>query len=242
MSVNNAVLGVVFISVVVGLSMNKLGLGKESVIYRFCEEVSKIVVTFLSFTVRKFGPAAIFMLLCRTFATYGIDYLKPALAYCMLTVAILLAYLFIGYPLYISLICKLNPYIFIKKIFKVLVFGFSTSSSAATLPLNLDTTNKELGVDRQIASFVLPLGMTINMDGTAIMQVVATLFIAGCGGYDVTVAVGDHHGSGTDCLHGHSCCPRCRCCYPVYHLVRCWIYRRSGIDCLHLDPGNQPSH
>ena len=186
MSVNNAVLGVVFISVVVGLCMNKLGLGKESVIYRFCEEVSKIVVTFLSFTVRKFGPIAIFMLLCRTFATYGIDYLKPALAYCMLTVAILLAYLFIGYPLYISLICKLNPYIFIKKIFKVLVFGFSTSSSAATLPLNLDTTNKELGVDRQIASFVLPLGMTINMDGTAIMQVVATLFIAGCGGYDVT--------------------------------------------------------
>ena len=187
MSVNNAVLGVVFISVVVGLSMNKLGLGKESVIYRFCEEVSKIVVTFLSFAVTKFGPVAIFMLLCRTFATYGIDYLKPALAYCLLTVAILLAYLFIGYPLYISLICKLNPYIFIKKIFKVLVFGFSTSSSAATLPLNLDTTSKELGVDRQIASFVLPLGMTINMDGTAIMQVVATLFIAGCGGYDVTI-------------------------------------------------------
>ena len=187
LSVNNAVLGVVFISVAVGLSMNKLGLGKDSVIYRFCEEVSKIVVTFLSFAVKKFGPVAIFMLLCRTFATYGINYLKPALVYCMLTVTILLGYLFIGYPLYISLICKLNPYIFIKKIFKVIIFGFSTSSSAATLPLNLDTTSKELGVDRQIASFVLPLGMTINMDGTAIMQVVATLFIAGCGGYDVSV-------------------------------------------------------
>ena len=186
LSVNNAVLGVVFISVVVGLSMNKLGLGKESVVYRFCEEVSKIVVTFLSFTVRKFGPVAIFMLLCRTFATYGIDYLKPALTYCLLTIVILLAYMFIGYPIYVSLICKLNPYIFIKKVFRVLVFGFSTSSSAATLPLNLDTTSKELGVDRQIASFVLPLGMTINMDGTAIMQVIATLFIAGCGGYEVS--------------------------------------------------------
>ena len=187
MSVNNAVLGVVFIAVVVGLSMNVLGYGKESVIYRFCEEVSKIIVVFLNFAVKKFGPIAIFMLLCRTFATYGIDYLKPALMYCVLTVALLLAYLFIGYPLYIRLICKLNPFIFIKKIFKVIVFGFSTSSSAATLPLNLDTTTKELGVDRQIGSFVLPLGMTINMDGTAIMQVVATLFIAGCGGYDVSV-------------------------------------------------------
>ena len=187
LGVNNAVLGVVFISVVVGLSMNKLGLGKECVIYRFCEEVSKIVVTFLSFAVKKFGPVAIFMLLCRTFATYGIDYLKPALTYCVLTDAILLGYLFIAYPLNISLICKLNPFIFIRKIFKVVVFGFSTSSSAATLPLNLDTTTKELGVDRQVASFVLPLGMTINMDGTAVMQVVATLFIAGCGGYEVTV-------------------------------------------------------
>ena len=187
LSVNNAVLGVVFVSVVVGLAMNKLGLGKESVIYHFCEEVSKIIVVFLNFAVKKFGPVAIFMLLCRTFATYGIDYLKPALVYCVLTVALLLVYLFIGYPLYAALVCKLNPYIFIKKIFKVIVFGFSTSSSAATLPLNLDTTSNELGVDRQIASFVLPLGMTINMDGTAIMQVVATLFIAGCGGYDVSV-------------------------------------------------------
>ena len=187
LSVNNAVLGVVFIAVVVGLSMNALGFGKDSVIYRFCEEVSKIIVVFLNFAVKKFGPVAIFMLLCRTFATYGIDYLKPALAYCVLTVALLLVYLFVGYPLYISLICKLNPYIFIKKIFKVIVFGFSTSSSAATLPLNLDTTTKELGVDHQIGSFVLPLGMTINMDGTAIMQVVATLFIAGCGGYEVSV-------------------------------------------------------
>ena len=105
----------------------------------------------------------------------------------VICVALLLAYLFIGYPLYAALVCKLNPYIFIKKIFKVIVFGFSTSSSAATLPLNLDTTTKELGVDRQIGSFVLPLGMTINVDGTAIMQVVATLFIAGCGGYEVSV-------------------------------------------------------
>ena len=186
LSVNNAVLGVVFIAVVVGLSMNKLHLGKDSVIYRFCDEVSKIIVVFLNFAVKTFGPAAIFMLLCRTFATYGIDYLKPALAYCVLAVSLLLAYLFIGYPLYIALICKQNPYIFIKKIFKVIVFGFSTSSSAATLPLNLNTNTKELGVDHQIASFVLPLGMTINMDGTAIMQVVATLFVAGCGGYEVS--------------------------------------------------------
>ncbi len=186
LSVNNAVLGVVFIAVVIGLSMNRLGIGKDSAIYKLCSETSQIIVVFLNFTVKKFGPAAIFMLLSRTFATYGIDYLRPAVSYCVLCVILLLTYLFIGYPMYIAVACKLNPVIFIKKIFKVVVFGFSTSSSAATLPLNLDTNAQELGVDHQIASFVLPLGMTINMDGTAIMQVVATLFIAGCGGYEVS--------------------------------------------------------
>ena len=186
-SVNNSVLAVVFLAVVVGLGINVLNLGKDCTIYRLCNEISKIIVVFLNFVVKKFGPVAIFMLLSNTFATYGIDYLKPAAVYVVLTVALLLVYLFIGYPLYVALIAKQNPFIFIKKIFKVIVFGFSTSSSAATLPLNQDTTTKELGVDPQIASFVLPLGMTINMDGTAIMQVIATLFIAGCGGYEVTV-------------------------------------------------------
>ena len=186
-SVNNAVLGIVFIAVVVGLGMNQAKLGKDSVIYRLCSEISSLIVSFLSFTVKKFGPIAIFMLLSRTFATYGVSYLKPALAYVVLTVALLLIYLFVGYPLMIATIPKLNAYTFIRKISKVVVFGFSTSSSAATLPLNLETNTRELGVDRQVGSFVLPLGMTINMDGTAIMQVVATLFIAGCGGYEVSV-------------------------------------------------------
>ena len=152
-SVNNAVLGVVFIAVVVGLSMNKLALAKESYIYGFCKEVSNIIVVFLNFTVTNFGPVAIFMLLCRTFATYGIDYLKPALNYFIICTTLLLSYLFIGYPLFMTFVCKLNPYIFIRKIFKVIIFGFSTSSSAATLPLNLDTNTKELGVDHLLCKW-----------------------------------------------------------------------------------------
>lgn len=184
-AVNNAVLSVVFVAIVVGLSMNKLGMDKDSAMHKLCTEISAIIVTALNFVVIKFGPIAIFMLLCRTFAIYGIGYLKPAAAYVVICVLLLLFYLFVGYPVILALGCKLNPSKFIKKIFKVIVFGFSTSSSAATLPLNLDTNIKDLGVDKKIASFVLPLGMTINMDGTAIMQVIATFFIAGCGGFDV---------------------------------------------------------
>lgn len=185
-SVNNSVLSVVFLAVVVGLCVNKLDITQESIIVKVCRELNDIIVVFLNFVVRKFGPVAIFLLLSRTFATYGVTYLKPALAYVIVCVLLLLVYLFIGYPIILATVVRVNPFKFMKKIFKVIVFGFSTSSSAATLPLNLDTNTEELGVDKQVASFVLPLGMTINMDGTAIMQVVATLFIAGCGGYDVS--------------------------------------------------------
>ena len=185
-STNSGVLSLVFLAVVVGLALNKLGMGADCTINKFCKEVSDIIVVFLNFVVEKFGPVAIFMLLSRTFATYGITYLKPAMAYVIVTV-LLLAYLFVGYPIFLYVRTRLNPVTYIKKIFKVIVFGFSTSSSAATLPLNKETNAKELGVDEQIASFVLPLGMTINMDGTAIMQVVATLFLAGVGGYEVGV-------------------------------------------------------
>ena len=186
-SVNNAVLSLIFLAIVIGLSLNKKGYDGECVTNRLCKEISDVVVVFLNFVVDKFGPVAVFMLLSRTFATYGINYLKPAAAYVVLTVALLLIYLFIGYPLYIAIATRQNPITFVRKIFKVVVFGFSTSSSAATLPLNTETNVRDLGVDTQIASFVLPLGMTINMDGTAIMQVVATLFLAGVGGYEVTV-------------------------------------------------------
>jgi len=186
-TVNNAVLSLIFLAIVIGLSLNKLGYDSSCTINQLCKELSEVVVVFLNFIVNKFGPVAVFMLLSRTFATYGINYLKPAAAYVVLTMALLLGYLFIGYPLYIAVAAKQNPFTYIKKIFKVVVFGFSTSSSAATLPLNTETNVKELGVDHQIASFVLPLGMTVNMDGTAIMQVVATLFLAGVGGYEVSI-------------------------------------------------------
>ena len=186
-SSNGSVLSIVFLAVVIGLALNVTKMGKGSAIYKVCEEISHIIVVFLNFVVNKFGPVAIFMLLSRTFATYGISYLKPAAAYFVLCFVLLLIFLFAFYPLVLAAKTKLSPVIFIKKIFKVIVFGFSTSSSAATLPLNMDVTTKEFGVDNQIASFVLPLGMTVNMDGTAIMQVVATLFVASAGGFDVSL-------------------------------------------------------
>lgn len=184
---NTAVLAVVFLAVCIGLCMNVVGEEKSSTLKKLFTELNDVIVVFLNFIVTKIGPFAIFVLLSRTFATYGIDYLRPALVYVITTVILLLIYLFAGYALIIRFGTKLNPMPFVKKISKVAMFGFSTSSSAAALPLNLETTSQELGVDEKVASFVLPLGMTINMNGTAIMQVIATLFVAGCSGQQVTI-------------------------------------------------------
>lgn len=183
---NGAVLSAVFLAVATGLSMNALGESRTATMRRLLGEVNDVVVVFLNFIVSKFAPFAVFVLLTRTFAIYGINYLKPALVYVVVTVILLLVFLVVAYPLVIALGAKLNPITFIRKIANVAVFGFSTSSSAATLPLNIKVCEEEFGVDESIASFVLPLGMTINMDGTAIMQVIATVFIAGCAGYTVT--------------------------------------------------------
>lgn len=182
---NSGVLAIVFLAVCIGLAMNSLK-EKTQTLMKLFHEANEIISVCLSFVITKFAPIAIFCLLTRTFAAYGIDYLKPALAYVVTVLLALLAYLFIAFPLYVLIMGKMNPKPFIKKIMKVALFGFSTSSSAATLPLNKKTTVEELGVSEQIASFTLPLGMTINMDGTAIMQVIAAIFVAASSGYKVT--------------------------------------------------------
>ena len=166
--------------------MNTIGVSKVEEFKKVLSQINEIVVTFLNYVVTKFGPIAIFCLLVRTMASYGIAYLKPAVAYMIVTAILLLLYLLVAYPAIVAIGAKQNPITFIKKIAKVAIFGFSTSSSAATLSLNTKTCQEDMGVDEEITSFVLPLGMTINMDGTAIMQVVATLFVAGVAGFDVS--------------------------------------------------------
>ncbi|MEG0842252.1 MAG: dicarboxylate/amino acid:cation symporter [Erysipelotrichaceae bacterium] len=183
---NGAVLSLVLLAVACGLAIHTLG-EKVTVLKKIMQEINDIVTMVLTFIITRFGPIAIFVLISRTFAIYGIEHLKPALAYVIATVCTLVVFLIFGYAIFIRVVAKLNPKNFIKKMAKVAMFGFSTSSSAATLPLNTKTTVEELGVSQEVASFTLPLGMTVNMNGTAIMQVIAAIFIAASAGYDVTV-------------------------------------------------------
>ena len=183
---NGRILSIVFLASITGICINTLG-NEILVLKKLLQDINKIITVFLTFVITKFGPVAIFVLITRTFAIYGIDHLKPALAYVLTTTSALLIFLIFGYALFVYISTGLNPAIFVKKISKVALFGFSTSSSAATLPLNTKTVVEELGVNEEVASFTLPLGMTINMNGTAIMQVIAAIFIASSAGYEVTV-------------------------------------------------------
>lgn len=186
MTNNSMVLSIVFLAVVIGLCINALG-EKILVLKNLLIDINNIISVFLGFIITKFSPIAVFVLVTRTFAVYGLDRLKPALAY-MLTVALAsVIFLIIAYPLFVYLLTKLNPFIFMKKIAKVALLGFSAAASSAALSLNEKTTVEEIGVDKDIASFVLPLGMTINMNGTAIMQVIAAIFIAASPGYSLTI-------------------------------------------------------
>lgn len=184
LSNNGGVLAFVVCAVAVGLGINS-NKEKFQLITDLCQQISDLVTIILTWIVNTFAPVAVFCLLTRTCAAYGVSYLKPALSYILLTTVLLLGFLFIFYPLFVFVTTKLSPSTFAKKISKVALFGFSTSSSAATLPMNIETAENELGISEEIASFVLSLGMTINMDGTALMQVVATIFIAGVAGYSL---------------------------------------------------------
>lgn len=181
---NGRVLAVVFLAVVTGLCINAGG-EDIKVLKNILLDVNKIINIFLNFVIVKFSPIAVFILITRTFAVYGIEHLKPALVYILTTCGTALVYLVVAYPLYIFLTTRLNPFIFMKKIAKVALLGFSANSSAAALSLNERTTVGELGVDKDIAAFILPLGMTVNMNGTAITQVIATIFIAASSGYSI---------------------------------------------------------
>ena len=186
MTTNSRVLSIVFLGVVVGLCINQLG-DKILVLKNILTDINNIIITFLNFVIFKFGPVAVFVLITRTFAVYGVEHLKPAFAYlATVTIAATLCLIF-SYPLFIYFNTKLNPITFMKKMGKVALLAVSAASSAAALSLNLKTSEEELGISEDVASFVLPLGMTINMNGTAIMQVVGSIFIAASSGYEVTL-------------------------------------------------------
>ncbi|HEX9885773.1 MAG TPA: dicarboxylate/amino acid:cation symporter [Longimicrobiales bacterium] len=124
------------------------------------------------------APYAVFALIASVVANFGLDLLRSLLVYSVTVVVGLLLHAFGTYALIIRFMVKMNPLTFYRRIAKAPLVAFSTSSSNATLPVTMETAEEDVGVSNEVASFVLPLGATINMDGTALYQAVAVMFIA----------------------------------------------------------------
>ena len=154
-------------------------------VFNGINEASMIVIDW----VMKLAPYAVFALIASVVANFGLDLLRSLLVYSLTVVAGLALHAFGTYAISVRLLAKLNPLQFYKRIGKASLVAFSTSSSNATLPVTMETAEEELGVSKEVSSFVLPLGATINMDGTALYQAVAVMFIAQI--YGIPLGIGD---------------------------------------------------
>jgi Na+/H+-dicarboxylate symporter len=139
----------------------------------------------LIFIVLWFAPYGVFCLLAKLFASEGIGVMGTLLGYFLTVLLALGAQWLVVYGLFLKFFAKVSPFKFYKKMYAAMLFAFSTSSSSASIPVVLDTAENKLGIHNSVASFVIPLGATINMDGTSIMQGVATVFIAHIYGIDI---------------------------------------------------------
>ena len=137
----------------------------------------------------KLTPIAVFCLLAETFSIQGIGVFMPILKYFLVVILVLLIHFFATYSLLLTIFSNLNNKTFYTKLKSLIIFTFSTSSSNASIPFTLKTVNNDFGVDKSVSSFSIPLGATINMDGTAIMQGCATFFLASY--YGINLEFGD---------------------------------------------------
>ncbi len=182
------ILQIIVFSILFGIAMTMAGKPGKRILEVFNDlmEVVMKLVTIIMWM----APIGVFALIARVFATQGLDALAPMAKYVLLVLAVLLVQAFVVYPIFLKGIGGLNPRRFIEKIWPVQVFAFSTASSAATIPISLRTAEKRLGVTNAVASFTIPLGATINMNGTAAMQGIATVFIAQA--FGVELGIGEY--------------------------------------------------
>ena len=175
-------LPVIIFGVLIGIILAKLR-EETKTVNKLFEEGNTIMMEMTSI-VMKFAPIGVFCLMAKTFAGLGFGGLMPLLKYIGCVLLGLAIQAFIVYPSIMVILTRLNPIKFFKRFISVMFFAFSSSTSNATIPLNMEKLS-EMGVSRDISSFTIPLGATINMDGTAIMQGCAVMFAAQAYGIDL---------------------------------------------------------
>ena len=179
---NGDMLPVILFGLIIGLILAKLK-DETKLVNEFFHQSNTIMMEMTSL-VMKFAPIGVFCLMAKTFGSLGFDGLIPLGKYVICVIIALAIQMLVVYPTLLIIFTRLNPIRFFKKFVSVMFFAFSSSTSNATIPLNLEKLS-ELGVSREVSSFTIPLGATINMDGTSIMQGCAVMFTAQAFGIDL---------------------------------------------------------
>ncbi|MDX5475921.1 MAG: dicarboxylate/amino acid:cation symporter [Bacillaceae bacterium] len=182
--VTGAVLQIIFFAIFLGIGIVMVG-DKARPVLHFFEGLSEIMYK-ITAIVMKLVPIGIFGLLAPIVGTYGLSVLLPLIKVIIAMAVAAIIHVAIVYSLAVKKFGKMSPLHFFKGIFPAAAVAFSTCSSAGTLPVTMKNTQENLGVSKETSSFVLPLGATINMDGTAIYLGIATLFIAQYFGIDLS--------------------------------------------------------
>lgn len=178
-------LQIIFFVIIFAIAMlmsGEIGVHLAKTSERLNEVMMKVVTL-----VMDFAPIGVFFLIAKTFSEQGIGLIMPMLGYFLVVIGCLLLHGLGTLSLLLLFLAKLNPIMFLRKMRPAHIFAFSTASSNATLPITLQVVEKRLGIGNATAAFTLPLGATVNMDGTAIMQGVATVFIANVYGIELNL-------------------------------------------------------
>ncbi|MGB4850687.1 MAG: dicarboxylate/amino acid:cation symporter, partial [Ignavibacteria bacterium] len=179
-------LQIVFFAILTGIFLSQIKTEKSKTVIDFFEGLGNAMIMLVE-KIMYIAPYAVFTLISATVAEFGFSILQTLLLYSVTVIAGLAVLTFVEYPILLKIFTKVPVYKFFKLQRQVIAVAFSTSSSAATLPVTMDICEKKLGVPNRIASFVLPLGTTVNMDGTALYQAVAAMFIAQVYGFDLNL-------------------------------------------------------
>lgn len=176
---NSKMLQVIFFAIFFGIAAISLPKEKTKAVLKVVDSLYDIILKMVDYIIR-FAPYGVFALMAALVAdnSSNLSIFAALGMYTLTVIAGLLLLIFVFYPLLIHLFTRIQTKHFIRSMYPVQLLAFTTSSSAATLPLNMETTERDLGISKEITSFVLPVGTTINMDGTSCYQTIAVVFIA----------------------------------------------------------------
>lgn len=181
---NGDMLPIIVFALFVGILLAKMG-SKASTVSNFFSQFNDLMME-MTMAVMTIAPIGVFCLIAKTFSEIGFSAFLPMLKYMGAVILALAIQCFGSYQALLFVFTRLNPIRFIRKFVPVMMFAFTTATSNATIPMSIDTLNKKMGVSKKISSFTIPLGATVNMDGTSIMQGVAVIFIAQAYGIALT--------------------------------------------------------